>query len=130
MRDFPGSRAHEVLAPHLIDGIVIGWQRRLVYLRARVMSRACTRAVPPGRDAQRLSDPWISPPSRGPVEVAISRVDRRIVLQHILQHVKVAVEPRPMPRHGAVLRQRRYRKTAAEHALTVATLLLRAASAT
>ena len=30
------SRAHEVPAQHLIDGIVTAWQRRLVYLCASV----------------------------------------------------------------------------------------------
>ena len=49
------------------------------------------------------------PVHRGPVELAISRIDRRIVFQHILQHVKVAVERRPMQWHGAMLRQRRRR---------------------
>jgi len=34
--DLPVPRAHEVLAQRLIDGIVTGWQRRLVCLRARV----------------------------------------------------------------------------------------------
>jgi hypothetical protein len=49
------------------------------------------------------------------VELAISRIDRRVVPQHVLQHVKVAVERRPMQRRAAVLRQRRHWKAAAEH---------------
>ena len=55
------------------------------------------------------------PAHRGPVELAILRIDRRIVPQNVLHHVRVAVERRPVQRHGAVLRQRRHRKSAAQH---------------
>ena len=55
------------------------------------------------------------PAHRGSVELAILRVDRRIVPQDVLHHVRVAVERRPMQRHGAVLRQLCHRKSAAEH---------------
>ena len=55
------------------------------------------------------------PVHRGPVELAILRADWRIVPQNFLHHVRVAVERRPVQRHATVLRQRRHRKSAAEH---------------
>src|SRR6516165_12291657 len=55
------------------------------------------------------------PVHRGPVELAILRADWRIVPQNFLHHVRVALERRPVQRHATVLRQRRHRKSAAEH---------------
>jgi len=39
----------------------------------------------------------------GPVELAILRIDWRVVPQNVLHHVRVAVERRPMQRQSAVL---------------------------
>jgi len=70
------------------------------------------------------------PAHRGPVELAISRVDRRIVLQHILQHVKVAGNAAPCSGMAPCCDNAVTGKPRRSMALRVATLLLRAASAT
>ena len=62
----------------------------------------CTRTVLSGRKSPRVERAMDEPVHGGTVELAILRVDRRMVPQNFLHHVRVAVEGGPMQRRGAV----------------------------
>src|SRR5262245_3542675 len=90
------STLHKVRAQHPIDGIVPGWQYRLIHLCARVEQQACALVVPLGRKPPRVERPMDQPAHRGPVVLAVPGVDRRTVPQDFFYHARVAVIRRPM----------------------------------
>src|SRR6516162_4892351 len=107
--------SHEVLAKHPIDPVVSGWQGSLLHPSARAEEQVCALVVSSGRESPWVERAMDQPAHRGPVELAILCVDRRIVPQNFLHHNRVAVERSPMQRRGTVLRQRCYWKSVAEH---------------
>src|SRR5262245_21626609 len=90
------STFHEMRAQHPIDGVVPGWQYRLIHLGARVEQQACALVVPLGRKLPRVECPMDQPAHRGPIVLAVPRVDRRTVPQDLFHHDRVAVIRRPM----------------------------------
>src|SRR6516162_672585 len=98
------SASHEMLAQHLIDLVVSGWQGSLLHPSARAEEQVCALAVSSGRESPWVEGPMDQPAHRGPVELAILRIDRRIVPQNFLHHGRVAVERCAKQRRGTVLR--------------------------